>query len=113
MRYLIAIAIHLSALLVPFSESQNQVPKANQPFQDWPTEFQGVPLSRLPMTEKEQGFSQDFPGEIGRFTDGSREIIIRFVERASRKLHPTADCLRGSGYTVEPQPLSRDKNHQL
>ncbi len=113
MRYLIVIVLQLSACMVPFIESQNHAQKVGQPFQVWPTEFQGFALSRLPMTEKEQGFSRDFPGEIGRFTDGTREIIMRYIERASRSVHPSADCLRGSGYTVQPKPISRDQNGQL
>lgn len=46
---------------------------------------------------------------LGRFTDGSREIIIRFISRPSRKLHSAADCLKGSGYTVEPRPIRVDR----
>ena len=97
MRYLIIIALHLSACLAPFAEWQSHAQSAGQSFQEWPAEFEGMPLSRLQMTGKERGFSQDFPGKIGRFTDGLREIIIRYVERPSRKVHPSADCLRGSG----------------
>jgi len=84
-----------------------------QTFQQWPSEFQGAKLRQLPLTAKERGFSQNFPGKIGRFTDGSREMIIRYIEQPSRKLHPSADCLRGSGYSVEPTPIRRDQNGQF
>jgi|GEM_PF-6938616 len=43
----------------------------------------------------------------------SQENIISSRKREhkpSRKLHPAADCLRGSGYSVQPQPISRDQN---
>ena len=113
MRHIVIIALHLSACLAPFADWQSHDQSMGQPFQGWPTEFEGRPLTHLPMTDKERGFSQGFPGRIGRFTDGSREIIIRYVERASRKVHPSADCFRGSGYKVEPQAISRDQNGQL
>ena len=113
MRYLMIIAIYLSACLVPFAGSQSSAQSVDKTFKNWPTEFEGIPLTRLPMTDKERGFSQNFPGKIARFTDGSREIIFRYVERSSRKVHPSSDCLRGSGYSVEPKPISRDQNGKL
>jgi hypothetical protein len=50
----------------------------------------------------------DFPGRVGRFSDGRREIIIRWVGAPTRRLHPAADCLRGSGYTITPLPGRTD-----
>ena len=38
---------------------------------------------------------------------------MRYIQHPTRQLHPAADCLRGSGYTVEPQPISRDRDHGL
>lgn len=113
MRYIVITAIYLGACLAPLADWQGQHKHAGQPFQNWPTVFEGMPLSQLPMTDKERGFNRDFPGKIGRFTDGTREIIIRYIERPSRSVHPSADCLKGSGYQVEPQPISRDQNGQL
>ncbi len=113
MRTIIIVVLHLLAGLAPLADWQKQPQSMAQSFQEWPTEFEGKPLSPLPMTEKERGFNQDFPGKIGRFTDGSREILIRYIERPSRKVHASADCLRGSGYNVEPRPISRDQNGQL
>ncbi len=70
----------------------------------WPTAFQGKALSELPLTDKERAFAQGFPGRIGRFSDGEREIIIRWVKGATRRLHPASDRFKGLGYTISFQP---------
>ena len=113
MKLIIILTLHLAALLVPLAdlESSNKLNKTV--FQQWPTTFEGQPIYPLPMTDKERGFSQNFPGRIGRFSDGSREIIIRYIDRASRQVHPSADCLRGSGYQIETQPIKRDQKGHL
>jgi len=113
MKLMIIISLHLAVLLVPFTERQSHSAPSMTNFQQWPDKFEGQSLQRLPITEKEQGFSQGFPGKIARFSDGSREIIMRYIEQPSRKLHPSADCLRGAGYTVEPQPIKRDQTGEL
>ena len=113
MQLLIIITLHLAVLLVPFNNWQANKQSNPPSFQQWPSTFEGHVIHRLPMTNKERGFNQNFPGKIARFTDGTREIIIRYIEKPSRKVHPSADCLRGSGYQVEPQAIKRDQNDQL
>ncbi|MEE9344757.1 MAG: hypothetical protein V3U88_04050 [Methylococcales bacterium] len=113
MRYLIVVVLHLCACFAPLFVWHSAIQGEERLSAVWPVEFEGIPLTRIEMTEQEKGFSQDFPGQIARFTDGSREIIMRYIERPSRKVHPSADCLLGSGYTVETQPISRDGNDQL
>ncbi|MCF6204281.1 MAG: hypothetical protein L3J59_11530 [Methylococcaceae bacterium] len=113
MHYVFIAVLHLGVSLVPFVDWDTQHQKTNPVFQAWPTEFEGLPLTRLEMTDKERGFINGFPGKIARFTEGSREIIMRYVEKPSRKLHPSADCFRGSGYNVEPEPISRDQKGNL
>jgi hypothetical protein len=76
----------------------------------WPTHFEGRPLRALPLGLREQRFAADFPGRIGRFTDGEREIVIRWVSRETRMLHPASDCFRGLGYSITPKPISVDSN---
>jgi hypothetical protein len=73
----------------------------------WPTQFEGRPLRELPLTGRDRRFADDFPGRIGRFSDGTREIILRFTARATRRLHPASDCLKATGFTVEPLPARR------
>ena len=74
----------------------------------WPSHFAGKPLRPLPLGLREQRFAADFPGRIARFTDGEREIVIRWVSRETRMLHSASDCFRGLGYSITARPLSVD-----
>lgn len=113
MRWLTVVSVYCLAALAPLVFSQNTSDTSRSAFHGWPSEFEGVPLTQLRMTEQERGFSRSFPGRIARFTDGSREIIVRYVDRPSRAVHPSADCLKGSGYAVENQPITRGRSGEL
>ena len=110
--YIVACAV---AALMPFlsAQSGSSGNTGAVAFPGWPAEFEGKALTELPLTELEQRFNADFPGKIGRFTDGKREIVIRWVTEATRKLHPAADCFQGLGYSVKPLPLQRDGKGSL
>ena len=82
-------------------------------FPGWPTKFEGKTLTPLALNEIEQSFASDFPGRIARFTDGDREIIIRWVTESTRMLHPSSDCFQGLGYTVKPLAAHRDEKGVL
>lgn len=102
------IALHLAAALVPL-KNRGAVPKnAPATFTAWPVTFEGRELKRLPLTEREKRYHKKFPGHIARFTDGEREIVIRWLKKETRRLHPISDCLKGSGYDVTPLPLLID-----
>src|SRR5262245_15333361 len=73
-------------------------------FPGWPTHYDGRALKAMPLTRRELAFVQDFPGRVGRFSDGRREIIIRWVGAPTRRLHPAADCFRANGYAITPVP---------
>jgi hypothetical protein len=90
-----------AAALAPLIARSNGA-TADAPFPGWPAEYGGRALVELPLTPRESAFVQDFPGRVGRFTDGRREIIIRWLGAPTRKLHSAADCFRGSGYTITP-----------
>lgn len=77
----------------------------------FPTEFENKPIQELGLTEIEVYFMQDFPGIVKRFTDGERELIIRYVSEASRKLHSPADCFAGNGYQITHLPLKIDNEN--
>src|SRR5262245_44139007 len=74
----------------------------------WPTHYEGQVLTELPLTPREMSFVREFPGRVGRFSDGRREIIMRWVDAPTRRLHPASDCLRASGYGVTPLPVIRN-----
>ena len=77
-------------------------------FPGWPQHFEGKALVQLPLTPREERFGEGFPGHLGRFHDGRREILLRWVAAPTRRLHPADQCLRGHGYEVEYQPSERD-----
>ena len=105
----------VAAALMPFLSAQSESSRNAGPvaFPGWPAEFEGKTLTALPLTALEQRFNSDFPGKISRFTDGKREIIIRWVTEATRKLHPASDCFQGLGYTVKPLAVHRDEKGSL
>ena len=102
------VAIIVAAALAaaaPLWQSSPEAPRsAAHTFPGWPTHYDGQPLQQLPMTERETAFGRDFPGQIGRFTDGRREVIVRYVAEPTRRLHPAADCLKAVGYSITPLP---------
>jgi len=61
----------------------------------WPQSFEGKTLTALTMTDMEREFGKGFPGEIGNFLCGDQQIIMRYVTRATRKLHPAAEVKAG------------------
>jgi hypothetical protein len=101
----IALVVGLAPLV---GTAREQAPAAAKDFPGWPDQYEGRALTQLPLTEREAGFVRGFPGKVGRFTDGGREIIVRWVSAPTRLLHPSADCFRGSGYSVKPIAMRRD-----
>jgi hypothetical protein len=115
-----AIALQLSACalaaLVPlatFATRASRAQTASAPAAAaetavaWPASFEGRALTPLPLGERDQRFARDFPGQVGRFHDGQRELILRHVARPTRRLHPASDCLRAVGFAIEPLPARR------
>ncbi len=101
---LLAVAA-LAAGLAPLVVRRSAAAPHADAFPGWPAVLDGRPLRELPMSAREAAFARDFPGRIGRFTDGEREIVLRWVATATRRLHPAADCFRGLGYRIETRPV--------
>jgi hypothetical protein len=104
---LIYITACLVAALVPFLPMRTETQRSLA-FPGWPTHFAGRVLQQLPLSVREQRFDTGFPGHVARFTDGQREIILRWVTQETRKLHPSTHCLQGAGYAIQPLPLWTD-----
>lgn len=94
--------------LTPLISTRASWNDKSTPFPGWPDLIPGKTLTELPLQSQEKEYVKSFPGRIGRFTDGDVEYVIRWVTKATRKLHPAADCFRGSGYQVQPLPLEVD-----
>jgi exosortase/archaeosortase family protein len=108
--YLVACAVAIAPFFrAPIAGAETTTTLASI---DWPKEFKGRPLYRLPLSDKEKKFLQAFPGEVARFSDGYREILIRYVTQPTRQLHPAGDCLRGVGFRIMPLPLAQDESSQ-
>ena len=103
--YLILCALAAAAPLLP--RRSHAQPDAAAPGAEafaWPNRFEGRPLTELPLAGRDRRFADDFPGRVGRFSDGQREIIMRFTTHATRRLHPASDCLQAIGFAIEPLP---------
>ena len=104
--FVVACLAAAAAPLLPQPEGRAAVARAA--FPGWPAHFEGRPIDQLPLSEREARFAEGFPGRIGRFTDGSREIVLRWVAEETRMLHPAADCFEGLGYAIRPLPAEAD-----
>lgn len=99
-----AAAAAAAAPLLRGTEAARQA--TSQAFPGWPAELDGRALLQLELTPREAGFLRDFPGRVGRFSDGRSEIIVRWVASPTRQLHPAAECLKAIGFAIAPRPAS-------
>jgi hypothetical protein len=98
-------ALVAAAPLVPLPSRAGSA-ASSAPFV-WPRQLDGRPLTEVPLTGRDRRFAEGFPGRIGRFSDGTREIILRFTTQATRRLHPASDCLAAIGFAIAPLPARR------
>jgi hypothetical protein len=105
---LLFIVMCCVAALIPLVPVSGNHQASLQQFPGWPATFEGRPVKVLSLTRGELHFEKEFPGRIAKFSDGSREIALRWVTEATRSLHPATDCLRGAGYALKPLPILRD-----
>lgn len=106
--YVTACGVAALVPLLPARYGSEGARASASAFPGWPTHFEGRALTELPLTQREERFGREFPGKIARFTDGEREVIVRWVTERTRRLHPASDCFRGVGYNVSPAALRVD-----
>jgi hypothetical protein len=100
------LALCAVSALLPLTETSIAITKKTLPA--WPATWEGAPLRQIPLTEREMIFNRNFPGQVAKFTDGRRELILRWVTKGTRQLHSSSDCFRGTGYSVTARPAMLD-----
>lgn len=108
MQNLIFITLSIIAFSLPFFNEQKIYNIKS--FKGWDKTFNGKLLKEIPLNENEKKFLIDFPGKINKFTDGERQIIMRYIENPTRKLHSSSDCYKGIGYKIKYEPIEIDKD---
>ncbi len=103
----------LLAAVAPFAPIRPDAPNEQPAFPGWPAQFEGRSLTQSPLSPREERFAAGFPGRVARFSDGRREIVIRWVARETRALHPASDCFKGLGYSIKPLPARVDPRGRL
>lgn len=66
-------------------------------FPGWPASFEGRPLRETVLNAAELAFNDRFPGRMGRFTDGARLIVLRWVTAPTHRVHSGSDCQQSAG----------------
>lgn len=98
-------SLAVCAAVVPLLARTSGSGTLNTPPPNWPTEILGRPVTVVQALDEEKAFAADFPGYMRRFTDGTNSYFVRVVNKETRQLHPSSDCFKGMGYSIEPQPL--------
>ena len=78
----------------------------------WPAQFEGKSLSPMPEADADNYFQNGFPGHVARFSDGRRQIVLRQVSEATRRLHPARDCFQALGYEIDNASMERQSKAQ-
>lgn len=73
----------------------------------WPTRWEGRALTPLPPAPADRRLAAGFPGRVARFADGERQVVLRHMTAATRRLHPARDCFEGIGYRIAPARMRR------
>jgi hypothetical protein len=108
-RWLLATMV-LAAVAPLFAAHQADTRDISAPLPDWPHEFEGRPLLPVALTAGQKKFLGGFPGAAARFSDGERDILVRWVTRPTRRLHPAEDCYRGWGFDVAASKIRADRD---
>jgi hypothetical protein len=108
---LLALALAAFAPLLP----RTPMPRlgAAADFPGWPTRFEGVALARMAPGREDGWFARDFPGKVARFSAGDRQVVVRWVNSPTRRLHPASHCFTGAGYALAPEPMTRTQDGAL
>lgn len=108
-RFVALIIVSLLAAIVPAVASRTgDTTISTQDFPGWPAQYDGAGYQPVPPSKADIAFYQEFPGKIQCVSQGQRRVIMRWVAKPTRQLHPSSDCFRGLGYQINWQPLVTD-----
>jgi hypothetical protein len=99
------LALAAAAPLLPKPELPR--PGAGAEFPGWPAAFEGASLERMAPGPQDAWFARDFPGRVARFTARDRQVVVRWVNSPTRRLHPAGHCFAGAGYAISPVPMRK------
>lgn len=108
---LLALAFAGIAPLLPRASLPRTAETAE--FPGWPSQLAGAPLQPMPPAAQDAYFSRDFPGKVARFSNGDRQVVMRWVNSPTRRLHPARNCFTGAGYEVLPESMAHDHDGAL
>jgi hypothetical protein len=69
--------------------------------------------SQVALDPTEAAYTERFPGRVARFQNGQQQLVVRYIEQPSRRVHPSSHCLAASGYDLQPAPMGADGPHQV
>jgi hypothetical protein len=73
---------------------------------EFPATFCGRTLREVGMTEAERRFYARLPGTVKQFETSEEKLLVRYVIRSARELHPASECYLANGATLEyPGPV--------
>jgi exosortase/archaeosortase family protein len=108
------LLVSAACLATVFSpESGSDTALAAMPAPQWPAQWNGVPLEAQPPDGMTQRFAASFPGAMAQFRMGEKSVLLRTCTSTTRRLHPSEDCYRGSGWNCTPMPPQRDEQGRL
>ncbi len=79
----------------------------------WPKTFDGRSLTPIPLDQQEAQYAALFPGQVGMFHDGQRQLLLRWTNQPTRRLHPARHCFRGAGYSIRPHAPTADADGKI
>lgn len=110
MKYLVFATLALAAATAPFvpMRDRSAAVAADTP---WPDTYDGRRIVALAPAPEDSLLAKSFPGSVARFSDGSRQIVLRRLDAATRRLHPARDCFRATGHAIAPSPMRVSRGH--
>lgn len=101
----------LTALLTPWLTARSTRRETSMPLSA-PTSFLNLngearPLLPLGGFPEVAAFHSTFPGTVSSRALGDKLVVLRRVTTATRKLHPSCDCLRAEGFEISLASIMR------